>query len=329
MQSPMSPFFRLLRGLVRRVPRRWYRYLRAWRLRVAAARANRGLASEAAIDARLACRYCEGRITAQRVLGRVGATHPGPFERDAYDLQHCLACDVVYLEPPPSPRDLDTLYLGSSQFTDACYADAAQAERLTDYYATRLSMLDLLPASGAAVLEVGAGRAWVARACKRYRSDVHTTAQDVSDECAQACSWVDRYVVGPVASLTPGPRYALISMTHVIEHLLDARSMLAALAERLDADGRLFITAPHRPPLWQPADGIGPWLRYAYLHVPAHIAYFSRSWFEREAPACGLVLERWDASHDGYQVFEAVLRRRQPGEMPAAAGRSPKSARGR
>jgi len=309
----MSRLSHALRGIARRVPRRWYRYLRALRLRAAAARAARGLTAEVAVDARLPCRYCDGRVTAQRVLGRFEATHPGPFERADYALQHCLDCDVVYLEPLPSPRDLDTLYRGSHQFTEACYADAAEALRLTDYYATRLATLGLMPTNGAALLEVGAGRAWVARACKRDGRAVHTTAQDVSDECAQACPWVDHYVVGPVASLPRSQRYALISLTHVIEHLDDARAMLAELAERLTEDGRLFITAPHRPPLWRPADGIRPWRRYSYLHVPAHIAYLSRTWFEREAPGCGLVLESWDASHDAYQAFEAVLRRVENG----------------
>ncbi len=102
-------------------------------------------------------------------------------------------------------------------------------------------------------------------------------------------------------------------MTHVIEHLTDPAAMLAELHARLLAGGRLYVTATHRPPLWRGGDGIRPCLRYEYLHVPAHIAYLSRTRFEKVAAGPDFELVGWDTSHDGHQVLEVVLRKRAEG----------------
>jgi ubiquinone/menaquinone biosynthesis C-methylase UbiE len=169
--------------------------------------------------------------------------------------------------------------------------------------------LNLVPGNGAAVLEVGAGLAWVSRVCKTANPHVRTVAQDVSNECAHACRWVDEYFVGPVESLPKEAVFSLVSMTHVVEHLLDPQATLNALASRVLPNGHVYITAPFRPALWRPRMGIGPWLGYSYLHVPAHIAYLSRRWLAKCATDCGFELVHWDNSHDGYQVFEAVLRK--------------------
>ena len=48
------------------------------------------------------------------------------------------------------------------------------------------------------------------------------------------------------------------------------------------------------------------WLDYPYLHVPAHVSYLSRAWFDLAARrwAGGA---HWDAGHEDGQAFEALL----------------------
>jgi SAM-dependent methyltransferase len=254
------------------------------------------------------CPICAA-LAGERLLGQVPTTHPGPFQVSSYRLVQCEACDVVRLDPIPNEQDLDTLYRRSVQFSDAHYTDPDQVRRMLEYYGSCLDNLGLMPADGEAMLEVGAGWAWVARACRARSSRVTTWAQDVTDECATRCPWVDRYLVGTVDKIPIEQRFRLISLTHVIEHLPDPASMLRTLAGRLIPGGRLFVTAPFRPIGWRSGDGVDAWLSYSYLHVPAHIAYLSRRWFDDIGATCGLRLERWDASHEGGQAFEAVLRR--------------------
>lgn len=301
-----------MRKLARVLPQAWRNRLRAWQLRGMAAWRDRAEAAQAPLlETAVHCRFCGTAGARHRVLGDVPLTHPGPFRQNAYRLLHCNVCDVVHLDPEPGAADLSTLYEGSVQFSDETYSGDAQALRVLEGYGRRLDRLGLVPDAGQALLEVGAGLAWISRACKQRRDGVHTVAQDVSGECAARCPWVDHYHVGPLRSLPSERRFALASMTHVIEHLTDPAAMLAELHARLLPGGKVYVTAPHRPPLWRAGDGIRPWLRYEYLHVPAHVAYLSRTWFERVAAGLGFELVGWDTSHDGHQVLEAVLRKRE------------------
>jgi hypothetical protein len=254
------------------------------------------------------CRLCGRRARLQR-LGEVAPTHPGPFHAGRFALVHCPRCEVVHLDPAPTPADLRVLYEESEQFSDGHYTDPAQVERILAYYVDAVRTLGLLPPDGGRVLEVGAGLAWVSRACKQIDPAVATTAQDVSGECARACPWADHYHVGPLATLPRGEGHALASMTHVIEHLVDPAAMLGEVAARLVPGGKLFVTAPFRPTGWAPERGIEGWSGYSYLHVPAHVSYLSRTWFERVAPRCGLSVTHWDAGHEDGQAFALVLTR--------------------
>ncbi|HEY2394779.1 MAG TPA: class I SAM-dependent methyltransferase [Rudaea sp.] len=251
------------------------------------------------------CRLCGKRGTSR--IGPVAATHHGKFHTDAFSLRHCPHCGVVYLDPLPTAGDLKVLYEESEQFSGAHYTDAVQVARILDYYSTALRNLQLLPNGGGRVLEVGAGLAWVSRACKAANPTVETVAQDVSNECVQNCPWVDRYFIGPVEALQDAGRFDLISLTHVIEHLADPAAMLRRLSTLLVPNGKLFITAPFRPSKWKASDGIAAWNKYSYLHVPAHITYFSRRWFEQQKALNGLTVVAWDDSHEDGQAFELVL----------------------
>lgn len=255
----------------------------------------------------LPCPICGHAVAPQRVLGEVANTHTGPFSVNSYRLIECANCDVVRLDPIPGAEDLRTLYERSVQFADAHYTDEPQVARMLEYYGTCLDKLGLMPPDGSHMLEVGAGFAWVSRACRARSAAVKTWAQDVTSECATRCPWVDQYIVGTLQAVPRNVQFRLISMTHVIEHLADPAAVLRDLAGRLAPQGRIFVTAPYRPKGWTPGAGIGPWKDYSYLHVPAHISYLSRRWFEQVAETSGLELLRWDPSHEEGQAFEAIL----------------------
>ncbi|HEX8805610.1 MAG TPA: class I SAM-dependent methyltransferase, partial [Candidatus Aquilonibacter sp.] len=140
---------------------------------------------------------------------------------------------------------------------------------------------------------------------------ITTIAQDVSGEASRNCPWVDEYHVGSLETLPDSGPFDLISLTHVIEHLPDPMATLLYAAKRLAPGGRLFVTGPYRPA----GDARAPlarWETYSYLHVPAHLTYLSERWFRRLAGESGLELESWDASHEGGDAFEAILRSKLP-----------------
>ena len=285
--------------------------LRAWRLMSARKqRVGDNSASPDFLTPFLSrCRYCNSGESSHRLLGKVPVTFNGALEQSSYRLAQCGECDVIYLDPEPPASDLERLYLGSSQFSVTNDLRGPQAERIARGYARRLHYLDLLPDTVKSVLEIGAGPAWICRAAKEHCSNVMTIAQDISDECAAHCSWVDHYVVGNLSSLEPNGSIQLAAMTHVIEHLPKPGDFLIELAPYLAPGGKLYITAPYRPACWRPEQGFAPWLDYSYLHVPAHISYLSEKWMRMAAAKAGFELVRWDVSLDGYQVLEAILER--------------------
>jgi len=251
------------------------------------------------------CRLCGVRRVAP--IGPVAPTHPGNFQTKNFTLQHCRNCDVVYLDPLPQPADLKLLYEDSVQFVSANYTASDRVAQMMRYYSNAIRSFDLLP-KAAPILEIGAGLAWVARACKAMDPHITTIAQDVSAECVRACPWVDRYFVGTLDDLPERGPFGLVSLTHVIEHVMDPAEMLRTMSMVVAPRGKVFITAPFRPSSWSNNRHIDAWRDYSYLHVPAHISYLSRRWFEMHARP-KFEIAHWDASHENGQVFELVLQR--------------------
>ena len=256
------------------------------------------------------CRLCGVVDSAHVVVGEPVVTHDAKLECVDYRLLHCAACECVYLDPLPSQVDLRTLYEESTQFSDVAYSSPENAHKIVASYGRRLQNLNLFPGDGEIVLEIGAGLAWIAHACKKHSPQIRTIAQDVSSECAAVCPWVDDYRVGSIEALPDDTSATLVSMTHVLEHVPDPEATLSDVSRRVRRGGHVYITAPFRPSFWKTSHGLDPWLNYSYHHVPAHISYFSRAWFESVAPRVGLHLAHWDSSQDAHQAFEAVLEKR-------------------
>jgi hypothetical protein len=238
-------------------------------------------------------------------IGELTNTKIAPLERSVYDLGHCLDCDIVYLSPLPSARDLEILYIDELQFD---YYNEDTTRAVVEFITGRLRTL--LQRIGAgndfSVLEIGAGLAWMARAAKGISPASRTVGLDITPEVADKCGWVDHYLVSTsddprIDSLGP---YDVISLTHVIEHLNDPVAMLRRL--RPITRGVIFMTAPHRPVQW---DGtIESWRKYSYNHVPGHLQYFSENGMRRMAEAAGFTLDYWDATGEDGQSFEAWLK---------------------
>jgi 2-polyprenyl-3-methyl-5-hydroxy-6-metoxy-1,4-benzoquinol methylase len=244
------------------------------------------------------------------LIGPIDVTQSGNFSRKTYQLMHCQDCDVVWLDPKPTEADLRAMYEDGEQFSDATYTDPERVKLVLEYMGGCITHRRLLPEKDGAVLEIGAGLSWMSRAAKLARTDVRTVAQDVTKEVAEHCTWVDHYYVGHMEEMPGDERFDLISLTHVIEHLLDPRAMMALLSKRLKNGGAIFITAPYRPIGWKAGDGIEAWQKYSYLHVPAHIGYLSERFYRNVCEDLpGLSLEYWDASHEEGQAYEVVLRR--------------------
>ena len=261
-----------------------------------------------------ACPICATAPRSDRVIGSLEATFPGNLSVGRYQLTYCTCNALVYLDPLPSDADLDTMYSKSNQFTCALYTDPARVDNITQYMLTSLKRVlaarTVRLRHSPSVLEIGAGRAWMCRAAKQLDPASKTTAQDVSEEVANDCDWVDQYLVCDISDHrldALGP-FDVISLTHVIEHLPDPVGAIRRCKLLLAIGGTIFITAPHRPEGWQLGKStITEWQKYSYNHVPAHIQYFSRESMQKLAERSGCNLCYWEDRHENGQAFEAWL----------------------
>ncbi len=245
-----------------------------------------------------------------RLIGRLPVTHGGNFSRDSFDLVYSTEADTVYLSPLPTESDLAELYQHSTQFESHEYEGERRIASMLEYYSSCAERHFGLPdRENFELLEVGAGLAWVSRAVKGLNRDAKTQAQDISNECADRCEWVDNYFIGRVSTFikTCNRRFDAISLSHVIEHVPDPVRMVRQLRALLKADGVMLLTAPYRPIGWRPDHGLDPWLSYSYTHVPAHITYLSEAALKLLARKTGMRLRFWDGSGEDGQAFEAVL----------------------
>jgi SAM-dependent methyltransferase len=260
------------------------------------------------------CPVCHSEGKTSTWIGQLDNTTSAKLKLNQYELVQCADCSLVYLSPEPSTEDLTTMYVDSAQFADETYTDESRIAAINAYMSSCLTRI--LTQQGKAkdatisVLEVGAGLAWMSRAAKSLQPATLTVAQDISPEAVSKCNWVDQYIQGDISShkLNAYNPFDVISMTHVIEHLVDPVAVLKRCRELLSPNGIIFITAPHRPIGWREhTRNILPWKKGSYTHVPAHIQYFSENSMKKisEVTECRVV--HWNDQHEQGQAFEAWL----------------------
>ena len=272
------------------------------------------------------CPVCGAHGNAATWIGQLENTGHAIFQQNAYDLVQCSACTLVYLSPEPSAADLKTLYVDSAQFDGNTYTDTARIEAISNYMTqclTRvLTFQQRAEDATIALLEIGAGLAWMSRSAKSLQPLSRTIAQDVSPEAKDKCPWVDSYIQEDISdrAITAGAPYNIISMTHVIEHLVDPVDVIKRCRGLLANNGIIFITAPHRPVGWREySRNILPWKKSSYNHVPAHIQYFSEQSMQKLAAVCGYQVVHWSAKHEDGQAFEAWLSPTEHREVPTSS----------
>jgi SAM-dependent methyltransferase len=250
-----------------------------------------------------------------RTIGKLKTNFSLSLSHAEWDFAQCKYCELLYLSPEPSPSDLRAIYVESGQFDDPVYTDPGRVALIIEYmtgsFRRILSHSEHAANNEVAVLEVGAGLAWMCRAAKSVSPKNVTVAQDISPEAIHKCPWVDSYILGDIFDTTIEQRapYDVISLTHVIEHLVDPLAVIRRCKSLLRRRGVIFITAPHRPIGWKDkTSDIALWEKYSYNHVPAHIQYFSKKSMRKLSEMAACSLHYWSHKAEGGQAFEAWLR---------------------
>jgi Methyltransferase domain len=203
---------------------------------------------------------------------------------ERFSYRRCVVCGTVFLQDVPS--DLGRYYVrdyhrfgadGTPEGKDNPYM--LEVERF------RVRTLRRYVEPGA-LIDVGAGIGGFATAAKNEGFDV--TVIEMDPRC---CHYLE-HEVGiraictdePIDALRALPPPSVISLWHVLEHLLDPAAMLAAAAERLQPRGVLALGVPNPRSLqFRLLRG-----RWAHLDAPRHLTLIPADALVSHLQAAGL-----------------------------------------
>lgn len=205
-----------------------------------------------------------------------------------YTLAACKSCGLVRLSPRPTPQQVAGFYAENYWFAGARSEELYRRLVLTDHvrFAVRAARESGAPGK---VLDVGPSGGLFLRMMKERGFDV--LGLDFSAEASRVAlerNGVD-VLVGDLASAPIEPQScALITMYHVVEHLLDPAAYIRAAARLLHPSGRLIVQVPDRD-CWEAA-----WLKenWTGLDVPRHIHVFRGADLRRLLESCGFAIVR-------------------------------------
>jgi len=225
----------------------------------------------------IVCPICQGRR--QRELY---PTHGGQLVR-------CCDCQVVLFTPRPSQAELDRYYnaqsyyehyqsspMGQAVFAQHRYQQLCRVlQRYAPYLLTQQPrvMLDVGCSTGQ-LLAVAATQGWQIQG-------MDLSAAAVKQAQEQLGPVVQR---GTIAEIASSPNiYDLITLYHVIEHLLDPVLLLRHIYKVLRPGGAVFIETPN-------IDSLGARLRgkrWSHIIPPEHITYFNSTSLQRALHQAG------------------------------------------
>lgn len=171
-------------------------------------------------------------------------------------IAECCGCGHLQIVPRPDSEQLSNYYVHDYRRPRLYGSDVADAREFPYdnlFYLNRgRSVVDLVAPhvrdAAPEVLDIGTGFGHVLYAFGERFPDSRHLAIEFSDVCVDHLESIGiRVLVGPVESVLPTVenRFDVITISHVLEHLLDPATVLGLLRGHLAPDGILYVEVPN------------------------------------------------------------------------------------
>ena len=204
-----------------------------------------------------------------------------------YTVKKCSQCELSYLTPRPTEREMLSLYKKDQYFSsedDEGYGDyATQSPALRATFRRLLQNLAARGKTGGELLEIGCGYGYLLEEAKPYFSRRVGTDFSIG-AVRQAQERADRVYQGGVDAVAETELFDCVIATHVIEHVYHPRAFIDALLLRLRPGGCLLIAAPDMGSFWRKLMGA----RWPSFKLPEHVLYFDERTLPRLLNECGI-----------------------------------------
>ena len=238
------------------------------------------------------CPVCGGTSIEKWLTGR------DRFElrTQRYDLLHCTACEMVWLDSPPSPEEMGAHYTSHyyQVITAGGEGSAPRWEghaRAVTRYRDRGSLLDLGCSAGA-FLSAVQGR------------NFELYGVEISEPSArQARNRTGAQVfVGDVLHAPFSPEsFDVITSFDVLEHLYQPREIMAKVSEWLKPGGIFYVSIPNIRS-WEARLFQSYWYG---LELPRHLSHFSPESLRHLGTSAGLQVEQMRTPPANYIEYSA------------------------
>jgi 2-polyprenyl-3-methyl-5-hydroxy-6-metoxy-1,4-benzoquinol methylase len=212
------------------------------------------------------------------------ANTPGYIQGTTFRIFHCVNCNTSFAEN----KELDTdvyqhiyaqaelapgynryhYYARKVREVDAPWAYLQNAEAM--YWAVGAAIKDLGISKDARILEVGCGLGYLTYSL--HQAGYNCRGLDIALNAVNAAKerFGDLYIHGDIFELAGDndPKYDLIILTEVIEHVPDPVSFLECLMKMLRSNGNIIVTTPNKAVTEQN----NPWSTEL---PPVHLWWFS------------------------------------------------------
>jgi SAM-dependent methyltransferase len=235
----------------------------------------------------------------------------------------CRGCTAIYLYPPPSPQELAAFYpegywwremTSQARWPERVVNRLEKAYRdfmLRDHLRFVLRVFDRpdapRPAAGAELLDVGCGGGAFLNLCRQHGFKVYGLESSATAVEHARTTYGLSISCGSIENgfHTTDKKYDVITMFHVLEHLLDPVAALRSAAELLKPDGHLIVQVPN-------IDSVQARLfkeRWYGMDPPRHLVNFNRRALETALDRAGLAIEsiRYFSLRDNAPAFVSSL----------------------
>jgi trans-aconitate methyltransferase len=226
-----------------------------------------------------ACPACEGG-------------HFTPFaEIYGFRYEECVACGHLFLQNPPAPAQIASIYQGQSESEQSrVYVGEELFQRRVEQIARpKASFCAEHVAPGGIWFDVGCGTGellsvvrdlgWEPRGCE-------PDAAHVDFARTRGIDLIQGYVDELPPELHAGVR--VLSALNLLEHLPAPRSWLARLTAPLASGAMVVVEVPRHPSLSSFSNLIHPDLACRHIYPPDHMHIFTEASLERVLTASGL-----------------------------------------
>ncbi len=181
-----------------------------------------------------------------------GRTHP--FNNRECRLLRCPVCDLVYMNPLPSERELNEFYKCywnsetsvQSSSSDSLLGYKAQNKARLDFTLGKVGSLD-----GKSILDYGAGHGFFEEALRSKQvKDYRYYAVDTDVQMVQNLK--EKGINAATAmNAFENTQYDIVVAFHVLEHLTDPLKLIEKLIKLTKHDGFLFLEMPNKDHIWK------------------------------------------------------------------------------